>query len=206
MSLLLERPATTPTGHEPTRTPQSPHPAIVQPVEPWSCVYVTSIRHRRILAATAYDCVRFVVVRDGSIILTDADADADAGGSASVGDVVLVAPNVEFGYEPEGTVTVRTVAVDTDYWSSSCSGRTSTCSRTAKPHATSQLTCIPIRCRCCASENRRPNGSGRSSMNSPHSPAKTNRRAATSVRMRCCSRCSPPSRRWFVTRRWRCRR
>lgn len=110
MSLLLERPTTTPTI-ESTRTVPSPHPAIVQPVEPWSCIYVTSISHRRVMAATAYDCVRFVVVRDGSLILTD----AGSGCSAAVGDVVLLAPNAEFGYEPEGIVTLTTLAVDTDY-------------------------------------------------------------------------------------------
>lgn len=79
-------------------------------VEPWSCVYVASVTHRRVMAAAVYDCVRFVIVRDGSVILTD-----EAHCSATVGDVVLVAPNAPFGYEPEGIVTVTTVAVDTDY-------------------------------------------------------------------------------------------
>lgn len=112
MSLLLENPAIISSSREPTRSMSQPRTALQRgAVEPWGCIYATTARHRRIMAATAYDCVRFMVVRDGSLILTN----AGVGGSAAVGDVVLVAPNVEFGYEPEGIVTLTTLVVDTDY-------------------------------------------------------------------------------------------
>lgn len=111
MSLLLERSATAPTDYAPTQTIVPPRAASGQVrVEPWGCVFVASVTRRRVMVPTTYDCVRFVIVRDGSVILTDKEHC-----SATVGDVVLVAPNTRFGYEPEGIVTVTTVAVDTDY-------------------------------------------------------------------------------------------
>lgn len=115
MSLLLEHPTTVPTIGEPVWSmlrrpplrPVSPQHGVV----PFGCVHARSVRHRGVMAVTVYDCVRFVVVRDGSIILTSDAAPC----SATAGDVVMVAPNTRFGYEPEGIVTVTTVAVDTDY-------------------------------------------------------------------------------------------
>lgn len=71
MSLLLERSATAPTDYAPTQTVVPPRAASRQVrVEPWGCVFVASVTRRRIMAAAVYDCVRFVIVRDGSVILT----------------------------------------------------------------------------------------------------------------------------------------
>lgn len=58
-----------------------------------------------------YDCVKIVVVRDGSAI-----AFSEFGQKpVTVGDVVVIGPNVLFGIEPEGHFTVTTIYADTDY-------------------------------------------------------------------------------------------
>lgn len=66
---------------------------------------------RRSVEACRYDYTRILIVRDGSAILLGACGQKPV----SVGDVMLVAPNVPLGYAAEGTTTVSTVAVDTDY-------------------------------------------------------------------------------------------
>ncbi|KAB1652409.1 helix-turn-helix transcriptional regulator [Pseudoclavibacter chungangensis] len=59
----------------------------------------------------AYDCVKVIVVRDGSAILF-----SEFGQKAvKVGDVILLGANVLCGSEPEGHITVTTVYLDTDY-------------------------------------------------------------------------------------------
>ena len=59
----------------------------------------------------AYDCVKIIVVRDGSAILF-----SEFGQKAvKVGDVILLGANVLCGSEPEGHITVTTVYLDTDY-------------------------------------------------------------------------------------------
>lgn len=35
--------------------------------------------------------------------------------SVAAGDAVLVAPHIQFGYQPEGSATMTTPALDTDY-------------------------------------------------------------------------------------------
>lgn len=59
----------------------------------------------------AYDCVRLIVVRDGSAILF-----SEFGQQAvNVGDAILLCTNTLCGSEPEGHLTVTTVYLDTDY-------------------------------------------------------------------------------------------
>ncbi|MFT4307480.1 MAG: AraC family transcriptional regulator [Microbacterium sp.] len=63
-------------------------------------------------APVIYDCVQFVVVRNGSLILRTA-----AGRQRPVGpgEIVLVAPRVSLAYEPEGSAAVTTILIDADY-------------------------------------------------------------------------------------------
>lgn len=59
----------------------------------------------------AYDCVKVIVVRDGSAILF-----SEFGlKPVTVGDVVVLGANTLCGSEPEGHITVTTVYLDTDY-------------------------------------------------------------------------------------------
>lgn len=66
---------------------------------------------RRPLRQVAYDCVTFLVIRDGSMILSVEDRQR----SVALGNTALIAPNTAFGYAPEGTASVTTIALDTDY-------------------------------------------------------------------------------------------
>ncbi|GAA4486966.1 hypothetical protein GCM10023171_23970 [Microbacterium panaciterrae] len=59
----------------------------------------------------AYDCVKVIVVRDGSAILFSEFGQRPV----KVGDVILLGSNVLCGSEPEGSITVTTVYLDTDY-------------------------------------------------------------------------------------------
>ncbi|WP_338033642.1 helix-turn-helix transcriptional regulator [Intrasporangium chromatireducens] len=59
----------------------------------------------------AYDCVKVIVVRDGSAILFSEFGEKHV----RPGDVILLGPNVLCGSEPEGHVTVTTIYADTDY-------------------------------------------------------------------------------------------
>lgn len=58
-----------------------------------------------------YDCVKIIVVRDGSAILFSEFGQQPVG----LGDVILLGPNVLCGSEPEGHITVTTIYADTDY-------------------------------------------------------------------------------------------
>lgn len=59
----------------------------------------------------AYDCVKVIIVRDGSAILF-----SEFGQKAvNVGDAVLLCANTLCGSEPEGRITATTVYMDTDY-------------------------------------------------------------------------------------------
>lgn len=66
---------------------------------------------RRDLAATSYDCVRLIFVRDGSAV-TSGDC---ASQPVAVGKTLLIAPNAHLGFEPEGNTTFTTLFVDADY-------------------------------------------------------------------------------------------
>lgn len=70
----------------------------------------TSTQHRPV-APVAYDCVKVIVVRDGSAFLLSEFGQQPV----NVGDVVLLGANVLCGSEPEGHITTTTLYVDTDY-------------------------------------------------------------------------------------------
>ncbi|RCS82599.1 helix-turn-helix transcriptional regulator [Brachybacterium alimentarium] len=59
----------------------------------------------------AYDCVKVIIVRDGSAILFSEFGQKPV----RPGDVVVLGPNVLCGSEPEGHITVTTIYADTDY-------------------------------------------------------------------------------------------
>lgn len=69
----------------------------------------------RPIGPVAYDCVRVIVVRDGSAFLFSEFGQQPI----KSGDVVLLGANVLCGSEPEGHITVTTVYLDTDYVGSS---------------------------------------------------------------------------------------
>lgn len=66
--------------------------------------------HRR-LAPIAYDCVKIIVVRDGSAILFSEFGQKPV----TAGDVVILGANVLCGSEPEDSITVTTLYLDRDY-------------------------------------------------------------------------------------------
>lgn len=59
----------------------------------------------------AYDCVKVILVRDGSAFLFSEFGKQ----TINVGDAVLLCANTLCGSEPEGQITVTTVYMDTDY-------------------------------------------------------------------------------------------
>ena len=59
----------------------------------------------------AYDCVKIIVVRDGSAFLFSEFGQLPV----KSGDVILLGANVLAGSEPEGQITVTTIYIDTDY-------------------------------------------------------------------------------------------
>ncbi|MFT3862372.1 helix-turn-helix transcriptional regulator [Micropruina sp.] len=59
----------------------------------------------------AYNCVKVIVVRDGSAFLFSEFGHKPV----AVGDVILLCANTLCGSEPEGHITVTTVYMDTDY-------------------------------------------------------------------------------------------
>src|SRR5699024_6644406 len=58
----------------------------------------------------AYDCVKVIIVRDGSAILFSEFGQKPV----RPGDVILLGPNLLCGSEPEGQITVTTIYADTD--------------------------------------------------------------------------------------------
>lgn len=78
---------------------------------PFAPIRVRTLTSRRRVEASAFDCVRFVVVRDGSFLIDCASQVEPIG----MGDVVVVAPPTVVGYEPEGNAIVTTLFADTDY-------------------------------------------------------------------------------------------
>ena len=65
----------------------------------------------RPVGPVAYDCVKLIVVRDGSAILFSEFGERPI----TVGNVVLLAANTLCGSEPEGHITVSTIYADADY-------------------------------------------------------------------------------------------
>lgn len=70
----------------------------------------TSTVHRPV-GPVAYDCVKLIVVRDGSAFLFSEFGQEPI----KPGDVVLLGANTLCGSEPEGHITVTTIYADTDY-------------------------------------------------------------------------------------------
>lgn len=70
----------------------------------------TATIHRP-LGPLAYDCVKVIVVRDGSAFLFSEFGQQ----IVKPGDVILLGANVLAGSEPEGHITVTTIYLDTDY-------------------------------------------------------------------------------------------
>ena len=66
--------------------------------------------HRPVGPVT-YDCVKVIVVRDGSALLFSEFGQR----IVTVGDVVVLGANVLCGSEPEGHITTTTIYLDTDY-------------------------------------------------------------------------------------------
>lgn len=72
----------------------------------------------RPIGAAAYDCVRIMLVRDGTAIVFSEFGEQPV----SFGDAVLLGPSVLCGVEPEGMLTFSTIYIDTDlaldqfYW------------------------------------------------------------------------------------------
>ena len=63
------------------------------------------------MGPVAYDCVKIIVVRDGSAFVFSEFGHQPV----KPGDVLVLGANVLCGSEPEGHVTVTTVYLDTDY-------------------------------------------------------------------------------------------
>lgn len=70
----------------------------------------TATIHRP-LGPVAYDCVKVIVVRDGSAFLFSEFGQQ----TVKPGDVIVLGANVLAGSEPEGHITVTTIYLDTDY-------------------------------------------------------------------------------------------
>ena len=66
--------------------------------------------HRPVGPVT-YDCVKVIVVRDGSALLFSEFGQR----IVTVGDVVVLGANVLCGSEPEGHITTSTIYLDTDF-------------------------------------------------------------------------------------------
>lgn len=70
----------------------------------------TRTSHRPV-GPVAFDCVKVIVVRDGSALLFSEFGQR----IVTVGDIVLLGANVLCGSEPEGHITTTTIYLDTDY-------------------------------------------------------------------------------------------
>src|SRR5690606_28704275 len=74
-------------------------------------VSATTRTLRRRNESVALDCVKVLVVREGSLILDDQRPPRPV----ASGTVLLVAPHATLGFDPEGSVTVTALFIDTDY-------------------------------------------------------------------------------------------
>lgn len=70
----------------------------------------TRARHRPI-APVAYDCIRLVIVRDGSAFMYSEFGER----AVNVGDVVLLGTNVLCGIDPDPQITDSTIYIDPEY-------------------------------------------------------------------------------------------
>uniref|UniRef100_UPI0034CE8658 helix-turn-helix domain-containing protein n=1 Tax=Micrococcus endophyticus TaxID=455343 RepID=UPI0034CE8658 len=79
--------------------------------EPYRPLIARTRTIHRPVGPVAYDCVKLIIVRDGSAILFSEFGQKPV----RPGDVILLGPNVLCGSEPEGHITVTTIYADTDY-------------------------------------------------------------------------------------------
>lgn len=80
-------------------------------VRPLSPILARTRTVHRPVGPVAYDCVKVIVVRDGSALLFSEFGQQPA----TVGDVILLGANTLCGGEPEGHITITTVYLDIDY-------------------------------------------------------------------------------------------
>lgn len=80
-------------------------------MEPYSPLLARTQTIHRPLGPVAYDCVKLIVVRDGSAILLSEFGQQPV----KLGDVIVLGANTLCGSEPEGHITVTTIYADTDY-------------------------------------------------------------------------------------------
>ncbi len=80
-------------------------------VRPYQPLLARTISLHHAVGPVAYDCVKVIVVRDGSAILFSEFGQCPV----KPGDVVLLSPNVLCGSEPEGHITATAIYADTDY-------------------------------------------------------------------------------------------
>ncbi len=78
---------------------------------PYAALLARTRTIHRPVGPVAYDCVKVIVVRDGSAILFSEFGQQPV----TIGDVILLGANTLCGSEPEGHVSVTTIYADTDY-------------------------------------------------------------------------------------------
>lgn len=81
------------------------------PLSNYQVLLARTQKVHRPIGPLAYNCVKIIVVRDGSAILFSEFGQKPV----RPGNVVVLGPNVLCGSEPEGHVTVTTIYADTDY-------------------------------------------------------------------------------------------
>ena len=96
-----------PTPASPSTNPQDN----LRAAPPFDPVLARTRTLHRQIGPIAFDCVRVVVVRDGSAVLFSEFGQKPV----TVGDVVTLGANTLCGSEPEDHITVTTVYLDTDY-------------------------------------------------------------------------------------------
>ena len=74
-------------------------------------IFAQSRAFQKSVPPVAFDCVKLMVIRAGSAVLYSGFGERPV----TVGDVIVLAGNTLCGSEPEGSVTVTTLYLDTDY-------------------------------------------------------------------------------------------
>lgn len=80
-------------------------------VHPFAPLLARTRTFHRPIGPVAYDCVKIIIVRDGSAFLFSEFGQEPV----KPGDVVLLGANVLCGSEPDGHITVTTIYLDSDY-------------------------------------------------------------------------------------------
>ncbi|MFT3799051.1 helix-turn-helix domain-containing protein [Microbacterium sp.] len=82
-----------------------------QAIQVYYPIVARSRTSHRSIRPVAYDCVKVIVIRDGTAILLSEFGQKPV----RPGDVILLAPNTLCGSEPEGSITFTSVSLDPDY-------------------------------------------------------------------------------------------